>query len=151
MSGNLSFRNANECQFWSWLDHLTVKPLQEAGMYWMYFLGKNGYVFRKYSKNGNPVRKIPTRILFLPLNNLGPLPCVCIPWGPQDWASCLRVSRYIFFHFSEPKAEWREVLPSDISETLEGAQWPGHQNALLEPTQLHRHLSVLKWWPFICL
>lgn len=30
-------------------------------------------------------------------------------------------------------------------------QWPGHQNTLLEPTQLCRHLSLHEWWPYICL
>ena len=51
--------------------------------------------------------------------------------------------RHVYFHFSEPRSTRMELLAAiSISWASFGeAQWPGHQSALLEPTQLRRHLA----------
>lgn len=133
---------------------LTVKLIQEARIHsYMLFVQEWLMCSRHTLTNENSVRKILTRILFLPLNNLGStVLCLCISVREsQGWVFHLRVCTLYFLSHLRTKSNKKVAAIAISLEGFEEAQWPGHQNALLEPTQLHKHLSVLEWWPFICL
>lgn len=100
---------------------LTVKLTQEAGIYCM-CSGENGlHVQEIRLTNGNPVRKIPTRILFLPLNNPGSFAlCLCIPQGIPGLGLPSKGLHFIFSFTSQNQKQHEGSCCHQFLRFLEG-------------------------------
>lgn len=102
-------------------------------------------------KDGNSGLKIPTRTFFLPLNNPdfpGPLSLMYPSFREaQGWVFRPRICTLCLLSPLRTKNNTNGAACCyfHLLRLLWRAPGPGHQNALLEPTQLRRHLSRHEW------